>query len=676
MYVSRLSVLILIFIVVVGVRKVFHELVSPYEVVKVVSGFVDLKPLGVEVVSLRDGYGRVLAEDVYALSDYPPFDRSEVDGYAVNSDSLVGVEEDSPAKLRVKGSVKVGEKPQGEVSIGEALEIDTGAALPRGADSVVMVEYTKRVGEYVYVYASTHSGENVVRAGSDVMKGELLLRRGTVLRGFELATLAGAGVGRVKVYLKPKVGVVSIGSELVDVEEGYLPDFKIYEINSFNIIASLNELGVSSRYYGIVPDDYNLIKEVLSKALSENDLVITSGGTSAGLADLTYRVFNDLGEPGVIIHGLKIKPGKPTIVAVVNGKLLLGLPGFPLSSAMVFRLVATPIIAKLVGISESVIASTKVKAKLASRTLGSKGKVSLVPVALIRRGDGLRAYPIQTPSGSIKTLTYADGFIEISEDAWVVEEGVEVDVNLFRSFWQPPEIVFIGSHDYLIEELINSVTLGKNYKLINVGSLAGLIAVGKGEADIAGSHILDEATGEYNVTLIEKLGLRNNVVVARGWVREVGFIVPKGNPKNITSFKDLLRDDVIFVNRTKGSGIRSLIDIKLRELAKNLGVSFNDLVKKVRGYFNEAKTHTGVAASVAQGRADVGVGIKHAAYLYNLDFIKIGEEVYDIVIHRESLNKEVVSKIIDILRSSEFEDLIKKYVGYKKHLKTGDVIYE
>ncbi len=659
-----------------AVRKVFHELVSPYEVTNILSAFVDLKPLGVEVVSLRNGYGRVLAEDVYAVCDYPPFDRSEVDGYAVVSESLIGVEEDSPARLRVKGSVRVGEKPQDEVSVGEALEIDTGAALPRGADSVVMVEHTKRVGDYVYVYASTYPGENVVRAGSDIMKGELLLRKGTILRGFELSVLAAAGVRKVKVYLRPKVGVISIGSELVDVEDGTLPDFKIYEVNSFNILASLNELGVVSRYYGIVPDDYALIKEVLSKALSENDLIITSGGTSAGVGDLTYRVFNDLGKPGVIIHGLKIRPGKPTIVAVVDGKILFGLPGFPLSSAMVFKLVVAPIIAKLAGVPEWVITSTVVKAKLASRTLGSRGRVSLVPVALIPRKDGLKAYPIQTPSGSIKTLMYADGFIEISEDALIVEEGTEVNVNLFKNFWQPPEIVFIGSHDYLIEELINLVTLGKNYKLINVGSLAGLIAVGKGEADIAGSHLLDEVTGEYNVTLIEKLGLKNKVVVVRGWVREVGFIVPKGNPKNITSFKDLLRDDVVFINRSKGSGIRSLVDMRLKELAESLGIAFEDLVKKIKGYFNEARTHTGVAASVAQGRADVGVGVKHAAYLYNLDFIKIGEEVYDIVIHKESLGKEAVLKIVNILRSNEFEDIIRRYIGYKKHLRTGEIIYE
>jgi molybdenum cofactor synthesis domain-containing protein len=661
---------------VIWLRKIFHELRRLDEVLSIISSYVELRPLGFEWVGLREGLGRVLAEDVYAVYDYPPFDRSEVDGYAVNSISLIGVEEDAPAKLRLKGSVRVGYPPDTEVGVGEAVEVDTGAAIPRGADSVVMVEYSRRVGEHVYVYASVAPGDNVARAGSDIMRGELVLRRGTLLGPAELATLAAAGVSRVKVFVKPRVGVVSVGSELVSVEEGLPQDYKIFEISSHYVTSSLAELGAVPQFYGIVPDDEDSLREVLRRALEENDVVITAGGTSAGLGDLTYRVIESLGEPGIVVHGLKVKPGKPTIVAVINGKLVFGLPGFPLSAAMIFRSVVAPVISRLAGIPASYWGWSEVKAVVLQKVLGVRGRTALVPVALVRRGDVLAAYPVLTPSGSIRVLTYTDGFIEVPEDTLVIDEGSEVVVKLFRRFWRVPDLVFIGSHDYVIDELIRLVVEGPNYKLINAGSLGGLLAVGRGEADLSGAHLLDEESGEYNIPYFKKLNLSGRAVLVGGWVREIGFILPRNNPKNIRSFKDLFREDVVFINRNKGSGTRTLVDINLRMAARELGINPGEIPRVVKGYLNEAKTHSGVAVAVLQGRADVGVGVRHAAAMYGLEFIKVGEEVYDLVILKDSLGKEPIRKMLDLLNSEKIKEILSRYVGYKTYPKTGKVLAE
>ena len=656
-------------------RKIFHELRGLNEVLDIVSSYVRLEPLGVESVSLRDGLGRVLARDVYAAYDYPPFDRSEVDGFAVNSVSLVGVEEDSPAKLRLKGYVPVGSSPDVEVGVGEAVEVDTGAAIPRGADSVVMVEYSKRVGDYVYVYTSVVPGDNVAKTGSDVMRGELVLRRGALLGPAELATLAAAGVSRVEVFVKPRVGVVSVGSELVGVEVGVLENYKIFEVTSHYVASSLTELGAEPKFYGIVPDDEEVLSSVLREALRENDVVVTAGGTSAGVGDLTYRVFESLGDPGIIIHGLKVKPGKPTIVAVAGGKLLFGLPGFPLSAAMIFRSVVAPVISRLAGLPAGWWGGPEVRAVVRQKVLGVRGKTALVPVALVERGGALVAYPVLSSSGSIRVLTYTDGFIEVPEDTLVVSEGSEVAVKLFRRFWRVPDLVFIGSHDYVVDELVRLV-VGPNYKLVNAGSLGGLLAVSRGEADLCGTHLLDEESREYNLPYVRKLGLSSQAVLVGGWVREVGFILPKNNPKNIKSFKDLFREDVVFINRNKGSGTRTLIDINLRSAAIELGIETDKIPRVVRGYLNEAKTHNGVAVAVLQGRADVGVGVRHAAEMYGLEFIKIGEEVYDLVIRKDSMSKEPVRKILEILNSDKIREILRNYTGYKTYPNTGKIITE
>ena len=651
--------------------KVFHELVSVDDVLGIVGRYLTLKPLGVEVVGLGDVLWRVVAEDIYALVDVPPFDRSEVDGFCVVSSDVVGVEEDRPAVLKVVGVSKIGSPFLGEVRSGEAVEVDTGAVVPRGADAVVMVEYCSRVGDSLYVYRSVAPGENIAYAGSDVMRGELVISKGTLITPKEVPILAALGLKEVKVFKKPRVAVISIGSELRGPGEvlGY---GEVYDVNTYSISALLRELGINPVVFGVVRDDYGLVRETISKALDVSDVVITSGGTSAGVTDITYRVIDDLGEPGVIIHGLKVRPGKPTVIGVVGSKLVVGLPGFPLSAIMIFNLVVKPLLLKLMGIES--IPELKVKSLIAEKVVGGRGREYLIPVILVSRGRELIAYPIPYSSGSSSVFAVADGFIRIPEKVGIVNEGEEVTTYLLSSYVRPADLVIMGSHDYGVNIALNLFRVKPHAKVVNVGSLAGLIAVGKGGADIAGIHLLDERTNTYNVSYVKSLGLEGRVVLIRGYVRGVGLIVPKGNPKGIRGVKDLLRSDVVFMNRNRGSGTRTLLDILLKELAKELNISFQEVIKGIRGYTVEAKTHTAVAAAVAQGRADVGLGIKAAADMYGLDFIELRKEHYDFVVNVESMEKPVVKEFINVLRSEEFKYRMSMLGGYEVQDDVGTII--
>ena len=652
--------------------KIFHKLASVNDVFNILSKFLRLEPWGVIEIPIEEAAGYVLAEDVVAPHDSPPYDRSEVDGYAVCSTSIEGADEDSPAKLSVKGYVRIGEVPVSEVGCGEAVEIDTGALIPRGADAVVMVECTKRVGDTLYVFKSAGPGENIAFTGSDVIAGEMLLHRGTLLTSREVAALAAVGIGKIRVFRKPVIGVISIGSELIPPgRKLHIP--KVFDVNQYSIASRLRELGIKVRTYGIIPDNEDLVKRAIAKALEECDAVITTGGTSAGITDVTYRSVSSLGTPGILIHGIKVKPGKPTFFAVVGGKLVIGLPGFPLSSRVVLEILVIPILRRVMGLGSQSVLKT-VKARLALRVSGSRGFERVVPVALIKKGEDILAYPVFTRSGSISVLTYADGFIRVPEDVWVLEENSLVDVYPLSEHLTLPNLVVIGSHDYLLEALIHKAARDCHKKILSVGSLTGLLSVGRGEADIAGTHLLDEQTMEYNTPYIKRLGLANKVVLVRGYYREVGLIIPKGNPKGIKGLEDLLRGDVFFINRTRGSGTRTLVDLKLKELARKIGVPFSSLVKRIKGYTLEARTHTGVAAAISQGRADVGVGIKHAAKLYNLDFILLTREVFDIAINRDSLKNRCVAKVLSALRGDALEELLRVFSGYVKHEKTGDVV--
>jgi len=655
-----------------GRRRLFHKLVSLDEVEKIVDKYIELRPLGVERVRLYDALGRVLAEDIYAPIDHPPFDRSEYDGYAVRAEDTYGADETNPVELRVVGSSTVGVLPEVEVREGCAVEVATGAPLPRGANAVVMEELCERKGEKVSVWRSVPPGHGIAFTGSDISFGDLVLKRGTVLGPRELGLLAGLGIGSVQVYRRVRVAVLSTGNEVVEPGRELAPGM-VYDANSAFLLAALRELGADATYAGHLPDDYDVLYRRLRELVDDYDVIMTSGGTSAGESDLVYRVFNDLGKPGVVVHGIKLKPGKPTVIAVVGNKLLIGLPGFPLSCTMVFLTVVRPIIAKLLGVEETKSRSS-VTARFAYRLRTGYGRTWLIPVSLVRRRDNLVAYPVSMSSGDISPLVRAEGFVVVPEKKEILEEGDEVEVLLFDRELSLPELIVIGSHDIALCRLLDIAKLSRLSKVISIGSLRGIHAVSRGEGDIAPTHLLDEESGEYNLPIIEKLGVKKQLALVRGYARRIGFIVRRGNPKNIRSFRDIIEKDVVFVNRNRGSGTRTFIDLMLRRAASELGLSFDEVVAKVRGYTYEVKTHTAVAAAVAHGRADVGVGIEYAAHVYNLDFIPLGEEIMDFAINRESLDKEVVKVFVDTLRGREFAEVLSRMPGYRVVKDTGEFI--
>ena len=642
-------------------RRVFRKLKSLDEVREILNGLeIDL---GVEEVSLIDAYGRVLAEDIYAKCDVPPFDRATMDGFAVKAEDTFLAEEDKPVKLKLIGSVRAGEIPKVEVERGCAVEISTGAMIPKGANAVVMVEYTTVKDGYVYVYKPVAPNENIANAGSDVTAGELLVRKGKVLSSREIGLIASAGVDKVRVFRKPRVGIISTGDEIVELGEP-LDMGKIYDVNLYTITSKVRECNCIPIPYGVVKDNYDEIKRVVEKALNECNVVITSGSTSAGLGDVVYRVFEEFGE--VLVHGIAIKPGKPTVIAKANGKVLFGLPGYPVSALMIFDAIVSPFLRKLTGLREE---KNKVKAVIQVKTYSDVGRRELKPVALIKT-DRYIAYPFTSYSGSTSTLAKADGFIEIPENTAFLDVREEVEVTLFGDY-KPSELVIIGSHCLGVDLIVELAKL--DAKIINVGSTGGLLAIKRGEADIAGTHLLDEETNTYNIPFIGRLGLKD-VVLVKGYEREQGFIVAKGNPKGIKGFEDLLRKDVVFINRNRGSGTRVLIDMKLKDLAERMDLSFDEVTKRIKGYDVEANTHTAIAVAVLTGKADVGVGIRTVAEKYGLDFIPIRPEEFDFVVRRDRLNKESVRRFIETLRSEEFKKAIKKLPGIVVTEKTGEII--
>lgn len=643
-------------------RKIFHRLVDPDSAILLVLEKAIVKPLGVERVKIDEALYRVTAEDIYAPIDHPPFDRSEVDGYAVRSIDIAWADELSPVKLRVKGSINVGEHPQIEVGVEEAVELSTGAMIPRGADAVVMEEHCERDGEFVKVYRSVSPGENISTGGSDISGGDLVIPEGTLLKHQHIGLLSGLGVTEVAVYTRPRAAVISTGVEIVP-PGNPLPDGKIYDTNGRLITAFLREMGIDASFRGVIGDSYEEVKDTVTRLLETHDVVVTSGGTSAGVHDVVYRVFEDIGE--IIMHGLRTKPGKPTVIAHSKGKLLIGLPGFPLSAYMVLIRVIRPILATLTGLKEH--GTNYIYARIPFQLKKQAGVTWLVPVSLIYKKNGYVAYPLGAFSGSISPLLFSDGFAEIPLEKDFVREGEEVRVYLFREMPPPDRLTIIGSNDPLLLEILRREGLLHNSRVINAGSLAGWKAISSGEADIAPTHLLDEETLSYNTPFMERFGLKGKAILYHGYLREIGIIVPRGNPKNITGIEDFLRSDVRIVNRVKGSGIRTYLDYVLKKIFESRGLDWKQVHKLVNGYTYEVKTHTAVGLAVKQGRADAGIGATYVAEIFDLDYIPLGWEEYDFLVSIDSAEKKEVKRFLEALRRRDFFNELGEI--YSKHYK-------
>ncbi len=410
-------------------------------------------------------------------------------------------------------------------------------------------------------------------------------------------------------------------------------------MNSFSLSCAVSECGGTPIRYLNVRDDETKIKKALSELSKNCDLILTSGSTSAGSGDIMYRIIEENGI--VLAHGIDIKPGKPAIIGKIFGKPVFGLPGYPASSLTIFNEFVAPLIRKMTG-------KTNINNKTHARTairIRSDGRSQLLPVGLIR---GI-AYPIEKGSGAITTLSEADGFIEIPPTVEMIEAGDDVEVTLYGEL-DEPDIFFVGSQCLGLDTLADIT--GLKMRIINVGSSGGISAVKNGIADIAGVHLLDES-GVYNIPFLERFGLFDAVLV-KGYLREQGLIIRKDS--KIKEFEDLINSR--FINRNTGSGTRVMTDLKLKEVAKQREISFEELADAIKGYHTEAKTHSAVAAAVKLGKADVGVGIRTLAELNGLKFIKIADEEYDFVIRKSLMENEVIKKFLEGLRSQKLQAII------------------
>lgn len=409
----------------------FRKLLAFDEAKQVIYRNFKPKPLGLEKVALLQAYERILAEDVVAVLDIPPFSRSTVDGYAVKAEDTFEADENRPVTLNVCGTANIGELPHVCVEHCTTAEIVTGAPIPRGADAVVMLEDTEKNGDTVEIYNAVAKDENVMKIGSDIRKDSTVLRKGRLLGTREIGVLAALGLAEVSVYVQPTVAVLSTGGEVTELGKN-LPSGRIYDINAYSLSAAVLESGGKPTYLGVFPDDRAELEKALKKALASADIVVTSGGVSVGPKDIMPQTVDSLGKPGVIVCGIAIKPGKPATVALVGGKLIFSFPGHPTSALLTFYLFARPIISALAG--KETLPDSSIRAVAGMRMFPAKGRRTFVMVKLEQKEQNMRvAVPLETgQSGAITTLANADGFVEIAENQQFIDAGEEVLVQLFR----------------------------------------------------------------------------------------------------------------------------------------------------------------------------------------------------------------------------------------------------
>lgn len=625
---------------------IFHNLVSVEEAKRHAAN--SIKRIDEqEEIPVVQSLGRVLSMGIYSDIDSPPFDRSEVDGYAVYSGDVEEAEQDHPVALKIEDTAAVGEGAKKLLRRGSCVRIATGAVIPVGCDSVVMVEYAKEENGSAKIFRSLKPGENVSRSGGDLSRGELALRMNSVIGPREIAVFSSIGISKVKVYRKLRIAIISTGNELIEPGCKLLPG-KLFESNGATIKSILDQYGVfQTDYKGIVKDDKESIRKAIFSLLENYDAIVTSGSTSAGEGDMIYDILRNL-VPGIIFHGVEIKPGKPTLLAIGDGKPIIGLPGFPVSAVMVFETIFLPALFNAVRINCD---QKAVEADLPVRVNLNMGKLNLIPVSIVKRHKNI-AYPILGDSGSVSRLIRSDGYISAYGDRAYLDEGETHNVTFFSESSKIPDLTFIGSHDIAVESIFSRI--GLDVKVINIGSMGGIGAVRRGEADIAGVHILDPLTMKYNYFGNDEK-LMEKAILVKGYKRKRGIIVCKGNPKGIRSISDIKESRARFVNRNQGSGTRMLINKLLKD---------NVIMPKQIINFNyEVKTHNAVANAIWSGRADAGIAIKQAATIYGLDFIPIGDEEYDFLILKESMDK--LSPFIEALKSTWFlKELEEKFEGY------------
>ncbi|HEX5493187.1 MAG TPA: molybdopterin biosynthesis protein [Mycobacteriales bacterium] len=604
--------------------------------------------VGVIGVPVAAAVGRVTAEPVWACRSSPGFDSSAMDGIAVRATDTVGAAETAPVLLNAE----------------QFAVVDTGDPLPAGYDAVVMREHVHRTNDgAAELRAAVPPYQHVRSIGEDISAAELLLPEGHRLRPVDVAACAAAGVTELQVRRAPVVVIVPTGDEIRPIGTDLSPG-EILDTNSLMLAAQARDVGCDARVTDIIPDDPQTITAALRSAARAADLVILVAGSSAGRDDYTARVVADAGT--LAVHGVAVRPGHPVVLGTVDraepGRAstpVLGAPGFPVSAALTFDIFAAPVLAELEGAPPRERPETT--ARLARKLPSAIGMDDWVRVRLGRVDGGIVATPLPRGAGVLTSLVRADGLLLVPSGTEGHHAGEEVRVELLRGLGEIGRtIVAIGSHDLVLDLAASRlraadplITLASS----NVGSLGGLVALRDGLCHLAGSHLLDPATGEYTLPYVDRLlGADADIAVVRLAHRDQGLIVAPGNPLNVGGVEDLTRSGLRYVNRQRGAGTRVLLD---HELTRR-GID----PARVSGYSREAHTHLAVAAAVAAGRADAGMGILAAARAFDLDFVPAAQEPYDLVLRASVLSDELLAPLWALLDVAEFRDAVEALGGY------------
>ncbi len=611
--------------------------------------------LGIDRLSLDENLvGRILAETLWAKISSPHYHASAMDGFAVKSGQTHGALETAPITLNYGD---------------DTFYLDTGDPLPEWADAVIPIENVEPVGAHgetasdprqpnaIQIRAAVSPWAHVREMGEDMVATQLVLPHGHKLKPVDLGAAAGAGYDTLEVARRPRVAVIPTGTELVYPGDP-LQAGDIIEYNSIVLAAQVKEWGGQATRFENTPDDYQRIKSEVEKAAKDHDLVLLVAGSSAGSEDYSARIVEECGE--LLVHGVAVRPGHPVILGMVKGEdtdtPIVGVPGYPVSAALTAEIFVEPLLAKWLGRARA--QPEELTASITRKVNSSAGDDEFLRVAVGYLGEKALAAPLSRGSGVITSLVRADGLVVIPRGVQGLQAGDPVKVRLYRSRDQLEKTIFaIGSHDLTLDLLAQFLSVHqRRLTSVNVGSMGGIMALKKGETHLAGSHLLDPDSGEYNLTYIKQhipeIPLRVVTLVGR----TQGLFMAKGNPKSIQGLEDLNRQDLSFVNRQYGAGTRLLLDYHLGEL----GISS----ESVNGYSHEEYTHLGAAAVVASGRADCALGIEAASYALNLDFLPLFSERYDLLIPEEYAQSDLLAPLLELLEDQTFRKAVSERPGY------------
>lgn len=593
-----------------------------------------------QVIPVYESCGRVTAEAVYAHICAPHYTASAMDGVAVCARDTFGATETTPVTLHPE----------------QFTVLDTGDPVPEGRDAVIMVEdLVKNEDGSITIHAAAAPWQHIRQIGEDVCAGEMILPGHMTVTPAAIGAMIAGGVLELRVIRRPVVGIIPTGDEIIPPCTDPRPG-DILEFNGSIFSAMVRQWGAEPVVYPIVPDDFDRIKAMVEKASDQCDMVILNAGSSAGREDFSAQVIRQLGQ--VLYHGIAIKPGKPAILGCRGKTAILGVPGYPVSGIIVIEQFLKPLIEHW--LKTAAQPEHYAQATLTRPVVSGLKYQEFVRVRVGAVGGRLMASPLSRGSGVVSSFMKADGILEVPQGLEGYEAGEEVTLRLLSPMEKLRNtLVVIGSHDPLLDELADMLHLGDPRLYMSsshVGSMGGIMAIRRGEAHMAGCHLLDTADGTYNRSFIRKYFPKGDVKLVSCVGRQQGLMVARGNPLNICSFADISRQGIRYVNRQKGSGTRILTDY----LCSREKVEPSD----VYGYTREELTHTSVAAQIACGSADVGMGIYSAAKLYDLDFIPICIEEYDLIIPDHAWDSPMVQQLLTILRSDAFREKILSMGGY------------